>query len=124
MFHIDFVSVKGCRVAFLGQRSVNGSFEWLDVPRPFFETGVATVAWTENLYVNPCRMTDSPARSPYNTFNLRAVTRSARDNLLRASCLERCQTLSRETLSLCLLDTRDDILSDDDWIEGYWDLAD
>ena len=105
----------------MGQRSVNGSFEWLDVPRPFFETGVATVAWTENLYVNPLRMTGRPTRCPEKNFNLRAVARRACDDLLRANCLERFQTLSRETLSLFLSDNRDKILSDDDWLEGDWD---
>ena len=81
-FHTDFVSVKGHRVAFLGQISVNGSVEWLDVPRPFCGTGVTTSAWTENLYINPRRIMDSPARSPDNPFNLRAVARCACDDLL------------------------------------------
>ena len=118
MFHTDFVSAKGRRVAFLGWIYVNGSVEWLDVPRPFCETGVATAAWTENLYVNPWIMTDSPARSPDNPFNLRTVARCACDDILQANCVERFQTLSRETLSQCLSDTRGDILSDDDWLEG------
>ena len=69
-FHTDFVSAKGRRVTFLGRTSVNGSVEWLNVTWHCFETAVATAAWTENLYVNPWRTTDSPARIPGNPFNL------------------------------------------------------
>ena len=127
-FHTDFVSTKELRVPLLGQRSVNGSVEWIDVPQPFFKTGVATAAWAENLYVNPWKITGSPARSQDNPFNLRDVARRARDDLLRDNFLERFQTLSRETLSRetlsrCLSDTRDEILSDDNWLGGVWDLA-
>ena len=81
------------------------------------------MAWTENLYVNPWIMTDSSARIPDNPFNLRAVARRVRDNLLQDNRLERFQTLSRETLLRCLSYTREEILSDDDWLEGAWDLA-
>ena len=98
-FHTNFVSVKGRRVALLGQRSVNESVEWIDVPQPFCDTGLATAAWAENLYVDPWIMTDSPARSPYNPFNLRASGCRARDDIFRANCLEWFQTLLQETLS-------------------------
>ena len=81
-------------------------------------------ACTENIYVNHWRMTDSPARSLENPFNLRAVARRAFDDLLRANCMERFQNLSQETLLQCLSDTRDKILSNDDWLKGDWDLAD
>ena len=62
-FHTDFLSVKGCRVDLLYQISVNGSVERLDVPRPFFDTEVATAAWTENFYVDPWIIMDSPPHS-------------------------------------------------------------
>ena len=67
---------------------------------------------------------DSPARIPENPFNLRAVARRARDDLLRANCLERFKNILKETLLRCLLETSDEILYDDDWLEGDWDLAD
>ena len=63
-------------------------------------------------------------RSQDNPFNLRAVARRIRDDLLQANRLEQFQTLSQETLSQCLSDTCDEILSDDYWLEGDWDLAD
>ena len=59
-----------------------------------------------------------------NPFNLRAVAHRVCDNLLRANRMERFQTLSREILSRYLLDTCDETLSDDNWLEGDWDLAD
>ena len=96
------------------------SVQWLDVYRPFCEPGVATAAWTENLYVNPWCSVDSPARIPENPINLRAVARRIRDYLLQDNRLDRFQTLSRETLSRCLSDTRDKILSNDNWLEGDW----
>ena len=79
----------------MGQRSVNGSVEWLDVPRPFFNTGMATAAWNENLIDDPWIIMDSPARIPDIPFNLGAVARRACDDLLRANRLERFQTLSQ-----------------------------
>ena len=115
---------KGRQVAFLGQRSVNGSVEWLDVPQPFCDTGVATAAWTENLYVDPWIMRDIPAGIPDNPFNLRAVARRSCDNILQTNRLERFQTLSRKTLSRCLSDTCDEVMFDDDWLKGDWYLAD
>ena len=63
MFHTNFFSVKGRQVALLGQRSVNGSVGWIYVPWLFCDTGVATAALTQNLYVDPWIMTDSPPRS-------------------------------------------------------------
>ena len=104
----------------MGRRSVNGSVQWLDVPRPFCKTGVATVAWTENLYVNPWCSVDSSAMSPDNPINLRAVARRVRDDLLQANRVERFQTLLRDTVVRCLLDTCDEVLSDEDWLEIYW----
>ena len=109
------------------QRSVNGSVEWLDIPQSFYDTGLATVAWNENLYVDPWRITDIPTRStssPDNPFNLRNVARRVHDDILCANHLERFQNLLRETLPRFLLDNRDEVLSDDDWLEGDWDLAD
>ena len=88
---------------------------------------MATAALTQNLYVDPWIMTDSPPHSawgPDNPFHLRAVARRVRGNIFRSNRLERFQTFLRETLSRCLLDTRDDILSDVDWLEEDWDLAD
>ena len=55
-------------------------------------------------------MRDIPAGIPDNPFNLRAVARRSRDNILQANCLERFQTLSRETLSRYISDTRDKIV--------------
>ena len=69
-------------------------------------------------------MTDSPARSPDNTFNMHAVARRACDDILQANRLERFQNFLQETLSRCLLGTHDEVLYDDDWLGGDWDLAD
>ena len=63
---------------------------------------------------------DSPDRILYNPINLRAVSRRVRDNLLRANRVDRFQTLSQETLSRCLLETRDKVLSGDNWLESDW----
>ena len=45
-FHTHYFNAKAFQIPFLGRRSINGSVQWLDVPRPFFETGVATADWT------------------------------------------------------------------------------
>ena len=42
-FHTRFFNTREVRLPFLGRRSVNGSVQWLDVPQPFGETGIATV---------------------------------------------------------------------------------
>ena len=119
-FHTSFVNEKACQVDFLSRRSVNGSVQWINVPRPFCENGVATAAWTENLYINPWCHVDSPTRSPDNHINLSAVVRRVRDDILRDNHVERFETLLQETLSQFLLDTRDEVLSDDDWLESDW----
>ena len=67
---------------------------------------------------------DSPDKSMDNPINLRAVARRARDDFFRANRVERFQTLSRETVSRFLLGTHDKILSNDNWLEGEWYLAD
>ena len=118
-FHTHFFNAKAVRISFLGRIYVNGSVQWLDVPRPFFETGVATADWTENIYVNPWCSVDRPVRSPDNPINLRTVARRVRD-LLNANHVERFKTLSQETVAQCLSDTRDEVLSDDDWLESDW----
>ena len=57
--------------------------------------------------------------STYAQSHAAPVTISFRDNRV-----ERFLTLLQETLSRCLPDTRDEVLSDDDWLDGDWDLAD
>ena len=52
-FHTNFVNAKAGQVAFLGRRSDNGRVQWLDGPRPFFETGVATAAWNKISTLTP-----------------------------------------------------------------------
>ena len=84
-----FFNAKAVRFPLLGCISVNRSVPWLNVPRPFCETGVAPVAWTENLYDNPWCHVDSPDRSPDNPINLRAVTCRVHDDILRYNCVER-----------------------------------
>ena len=78
---------------------------------------VSPVTWN---HFNPWYIVDIPASSPENPINLRAVARCFRDDLLQANCVERFQTLSRETLYKCFLDTRDEVLFDDDWLESDW----
>ena len=50
-FHTHFFNAREIRIPFLGRRYVNGSVQWIDVPRLFGKTGIATVAWTENTFV-------------------------------------------------------------------------
>ena len=59
----------------------------------------------------------SPEKDP---INLRAVARRLRDDIINNNCVERFQTLQQETFARCLLDTRDKVLSDDDWLESDW----
>ena len=47
-FQTDYSTEVGRRVALKGQRSINGSVEWLGIPAPFCDTGVA---WTDNILV-------------------------------------------------------------------------
>ena len=85
------------------------------------QIGVATAAWTKNMYVNPWRSVNSSARtSDSDPINLRAVARRVRDNLLQPNRVEQIQTLQRETITRCLLDTRDEVLSDDGWLKEDW----
>ena len=81
-FYTHFFNAREIRIPFLGRRSVNGSVQWLDVPRTFGETGIATAAWTENTFVNswgtnPNVVPNSPMRRHTNfqsvPINLRAL---------------------------------------------------
>ena len=45
-FYSHFFNARQIQIPFLGRRSVNGSVLWLDVPRPFGETGSRVAAWT------------------------------------------------------------------------------
>ena len=93
-FHTHFSNEKSVRIPFLGRRSVNGSVQWLDIPRPFVKTGVATAAWTENIYVKLWCSMDSPTRSlEGDLINLCSVARRVRDDLLNTNRVERFQTL-------------------------------
>ena len=48
-FHTHFFNAGAVRIIFLSRRSVNGNFQWLDIPRPFGKTGVSTAACTEKI---------------------------------------------------------------------------
>ena len=51
-YHTAYATEIGRRVFIYGRKSINGSVEWLDIPAPSCDTGVA---WTENTVVpNPC----------------------------------------------------------------------
>ena len=85
------------------------------IARPFGKTGVATAAWTENIYINPCYIVDSPVRSSDgDPIDLGAVACSVRDDILNI------QTLQQETITRCISDNRDKVLSDDNWLESDW----
>ena len=100
-FHNHFFNaqeVQEVQIPFLGRRSVNGNVQWIDVPRPFGETGIATVAWNENTFVNswgtkPTRIPNRPIRQrktfPGFIINLRAVARCANHNRLWRNHVER-----------------------------------
>ena len=51
-FYSHFFNARQIWIPFLSRRFVNGSFRWLDVPRPFGKTVSLVAAWTENTYVN------------------------------------------------------------------------
>ena len=46
-FQTDYSTV-GRKGPIYGQRSINGSVEWIGIPAPFCNTGVA---WTDNLLI-------------------------------------------------------------------------
>ena len=71
LFTPTFSNAREVLIPFLGCRSVNGSVQWINVPRPFDDTGIATAAWTENLYVYPWGT--NPNRSPNVPINRRAT---------------------------------------------------
>ena len=120
-FHTHFFNEKSVQIPFLVRISANGSVQWLDVSRPFGETGVATAAWTENIYVNPWLSVNSPARTPDDDpINLRAVARHVHDNLINANHVERIQTLKRETIARCLSDNCEEVLCNDDCLDSDW----
>ena len=120
-FSHPFFNAKVVWIPFLGRRSVNGSVQWLNVPWPFGETGVATAAWTENTYVNPWCYVDSPAKNPDgDPINLCAVARRIRDDLLYTNCVDWFQNIQQETFTLCLSDTHDEVLSNYDWLKSDW----
>ena len=48
-FQTDYSTEVGPRVAIYGQKSINGSVEWLCIPAPFCDTGVDC---TDNLLVS------------------------------------------------------------------------
>ena len=66
---------------------------------------------------------DISTRSPDIIANLHDVARRVCDDLLRANCVEQFQTLLHETLSQCLLDTRDEVLCNNDWLDKDWDFS-
>ena len=99
----------------MGRISVNESVQWLDVSQTFGKTGVATADWTENMYNNPRLIVDSPVRSSDgDPIDLGTVACRVRDDLLNS------QNIRQETIVQCLLDTRDKVLLDDDWLESDW----
>ena len=61
-FQINYTTAIGRRVAIYGRQSINGSVEWLDLPAPFCDTGVA---WTENILVPSSRWGDGYPIHPY-----------------------------------------------------------
>ena len=120
-FHTHFFNAREFRIPFLVCRYVNGSVQWLDIPRPFGETRIATTAWTENIYFN--LWGTNPTRIPNVLINLRTVARRARDNLLRDNHVDQRKTLQRDIQARCLSDTRDNVLyddSDDGWLKEDW----
>ena len=47
-FQTNYSIEIGCREAIYGRKSIDGSVEWLCIPAPCYDTGVA---WTENMFV-------------------------------------------------------------------------
>ena len=121
-FHTNFATEIVLRVFIYGQKTINGSVEWLGVPAPFCDTGIA---WTENILVpNLCwgdgrgyerwalvncsiprfggrsipwrgAVPFRPDYVPSSPENARARGCCVRDVRLRENCLARAQTLLR-----------------------------
>ena len=127
-FYSHFFNAREIRIPFLGRRSVNGSVQWLDVPRPFIETRNLTATWTENTLVygwgtNPTVIMNRPIRRRKTEsvpINLRDLSCQANHDRLRRIRVEWRQAIERELHTRILLDIRDEVLSDDSndgWIE-------
>ena len=112
----------------MGRRSVNGSVQWIDVPRPFGETGNLTAYWTENTFVkswgtNPTVIPNRPIRRRTTEsvpINLRALSCRANHDRLQLIRVERRQSIDRELHAKILLDICDKVLSGesyDGWLE-------
>ena len=119
-FQTDYTTEIGCTVAIYGWKSINESVECLNVPAPFYGTGVA---WIENILVPSPRWGDGvtyatwtvgtqsgvliiadvpwrsvvPVRQTYLTRsppeNARATARCVRDACLWENCLGRAQNV-------------------------------
>ena len=50
-FHSHFFNAQQIQIPFLGPKSVNGIFLWLDVLRPSSQAGSRVATWTENTFV-------------------------------------------------------------------------
>ena len=93
-FHTHFFNAEAVQIPFLDRRSVNGSVQWIDVPRSFCKLELLPCLVLKIYMLTPGVSVDSPARSPDNPINLRAVACHIREDLLQANCVERFQTLS------------------------------
>ena len=117
----------------MGRRSIKGSVQWLDVTRPFGETGIVTEAWTENTFVyswvtNPTVIPNRPIKrrttSQIVPINLCDFACQANRDCLRHNCVDRRQAIERELHARILSDIRGEVLSndsDDGWIEEVSD---
>ena len=103
-FYFHFFNARQIQIHFLGCRAVNGSVRWLDVPRPFSETGSLTAAWTENTFVNywgtnPTMITNRPIRRravESASVNFHTLACRANHKHLRLICVERREAIEKE----------------------------
>ena len=50
-FYSHFLNAREIRIPFLVRRAVNGSVQWLDVPRAAAQAGSPVATWPENTFV-------------------------------------------------------------------------
>ena len=112
----------------MGHRYVNGSVQWIDVPRPFGETGIVITDWTENTLVygwgtNTTVIPNHPIRR-CTTFQsvpitLRGFACQANHDRLTLNRVEQRQPIEIELHARILLEICDKVLSDASSYDGW-----
>ena len=128
---LPLFNAQEIRIPFLGRIFVNGSFQWLNVPRPLGETKIITAAWTENTFIygwgtNPTVILNHSIRRcttfqsvPINLCDFSC--QSNHDRLIRIRVDPR-QAIERELHARIFLEICDEVMSDDSndgWLKEF-----